>query len=86
MSEKEETDMGDIKKNKINILPNLSITDKMDNIKLNTNNEKRMSKIKEKINNFEIVDYEINVKILLFLMVKSIEAIVDIIIIIIKEK
>ena len=59
MSEKEETDMGDIKKDKINILPNLSITDKKDNINLNTNNEKRMSKIKEKINNFEIVDDEI---------------------------
>ena len=28
MSEKEETDIGDIKKVKINILPNLSITDK----------------------------------------------------------
>ena len=59
MSEKEETDMGDIKKDKIIILPNLSITDKKDNINLNTNNEKRMSKIKEKINNFEIVDDEI---------------------------
>ena len=59
MSEKEETDIGDIKKVKINNLPNLSITDKKDNIKLNTNNEKRMSKIKEKINNFEIVDDEI---------------------------
>ena len=28
MSEKEETDIGDIKRVKINILPNLSITDK----------------------------------------------------------
>ena len=38
LSEKEETDIGDIKKDKINILPNLSITDKKDNINLNTNN------------------------------------------------